>query len=198
MVLVEDVFQNVGMCEPESKSTEVLGYDMIFIPVILAWDLTGGAVQAMGWVSPCFWSIDMFFTCLTGYYVNGELEMRPRKIVSHYVRTWFPMDLLVLVVDWVGVALNASSLVPVGCMLTLVYVRDVLAVFADAHVGGRNIFPNQRSHKLIDCHYFPLPQRPSYKLPPQRLGTMRMKDPVPSDTNYYLRTTITITYEQLL
>eukprot|EP00971_Amphidinium_carterae_P220591 4379397-Amphidinium_carterae.1 len=38
--------------------------------------------------------------------VGGELEMRPKMIVKHYLQTWFPMDALVLLVDWLGSVLS--------------------------------------------------------------------------------------------
>lgn len=52
------------------------------------------------WVSTLFWTFDMFASFCTGFHIEGAIEMRPRKVVHNYVRTWLCFDLVVVLVDW--------------------------------------------------------------------------------------------------
>eukprot|EP00971_Amphidinium_carterae_P199525 3959880-Amphidinium_carterae.1 len=93
-------------------SVLVLMYDMIMIPVILAWNLQGTIFTMLAYCTSLFWTLDILLSCFTGYYEGGELEMRPARIARHYLRTWFPLDGAVIVIDWMGVLVQVTGAAP--------------------------------------------------------------------------------------
>merc|ERR1719419_118527 len=56
----------------------------------------------------------MILSFFCGYYQDGELVMKIRPMVHHYIKTWFPLDILVLAPEWFSstssVKSDASSL----------------------------------------------------------------------------------------
>jgi len=90
-------------------SLVMLGYDMMVIPVVLAWDKQHVVLDHLAWMSTIFWTLDIFLSSITGYYRKGELEMRSRKVFKHYLKKWFPIDSVVIVVDWLQVVLFYSG-----------------------------------------------------------------------------------------
>jgi len=98
----------------------------------LAWDMFGGMLimydlfavplQAfnppqttplvvMDWLTLIFWTVNVGMSLTTGYVEEGITIMEPRKIVKRYLKTWFVVDLVVLVPDWVFtiIASDANS-----------------------------------------------------------------------------------------
>lgn len=51
----------------------------------------------------------MLVSCLTGYYTREFVEMRPRNVVLHYLKTWGLLDLGLVVSDWTGVAMTITD-----------------------------------------------------------------------------------------
>jgi len=88
----------------------ILLYDIIVIPFMLAWDIPfDGWVKAISQATLAFWTCDLCVNFLTGYYLAGELELRPRRIAWHYLRTWFTLDFLIVVTDWVSIILSSQA-----------------------------------------------------------------------------------------
>lgn len=57
-----------------------------------------------------FWSLDILVSFVTGYYTEeGYMEISHRKIAINYLRTWFPMDLVIVIADWVSLLLILKS-----------------------------------------------------------------------------------------
>mmetsp|Transcript_59765 Transcript_59765/g.139213 ORF Transcript_59765/g.139213 Transcript_59765/m.139213 type:complete len:750 (+) Transcript_59765:49-2298(+) len=82
-------------------------YDVITIPLVafsVTDDFMGSAedefMGQMDWVTTCFWSLDIPFSFLSGYHGEGVVEMRPKVIACHYLKTWFPFDFLIISFDW--------------------------------------------------------------------------------------------------
>merc|ERR1712117_868622 len=46
-----------------------------------------------------FWSLDIIFSFLVGVVMENGIEMRPRQIAKHYLKTWFIFDVCVLAPD---------------------------------------------------------------------------------------------------
>lgn len=57
-----------------------------------------------------FWSFDILLRCCLGYYDQGVVEMRLRKILANYVRNTFFFDTTMVALDWVFV-LTKSAIV---------------------------------------------------------------------------------------
>eukprot|EP00929_Paragymnodinium_shiwhaense_P027581 TRINITY_DN16165_c0_g1_i1.p1 TRINITY_DN16165_c0_g1~~TRINITY_DN16165_c0_g1_i1.p1 ORF type:complete len:842 (+),score=201.85 TRINITY_DN16165_c0_g1_i1:70-2595(+) len=77
-------------------------YDVIMIPMS-AFELPAtGFLHFMDWTLRIFWSLDMVMSCRTGVVrIDGSIEWDVRLIVMHYLRTWFPLDCVIVGCDWV-------------------------------------------------------------------------------------------------
>jgi len=72
------------------------------------------SVHCIDYIMLIYWTVDMILGFFNGYYQDGELVMKIRPMVHHYIKTWFPLDILVLAPDWFSSTSsgesNASSL----------------------------------------------------------------------------------------
>lgn len=89
-------------------SVIITGYDTLSIPMQV-FELTKTKFGSiMNWVVTVFWSLDLVFSFFVGFNAGGVIELRPVKIAKRYLRTWFPLDLVILTIDWV-VTLSGSG-----------------------------------------------------------------------------------------
>merc|ERR1719359_1061845 len=64
----------------------------------------------MGWVTLIFWTMDVPCCFLTGFFdKEGELVMEWGKIIRHYMKGMFSLDMLIIGADWIGIILEAVS-----------------------------------------------------------------------------------------
>lgn len=65
---------------------------------------------AIAWLAVCYWSMDIPFSFLTGFYRRreGRIEMRLGHIARAYITTWLPIDLVTILPDWLGIILESS------------------------------------------------------------------------------------------
>jgi len=78
-----------------------LGFDIILVPLQMAALVSYGNISmGLDWFSRIFWSLDIFVSCVTGYYSKGNLIMDWSQIAKHYCRTWLLFDLLAVGTDW--------------------------------------------------------------------------------------------------
>jgi len=105
-------------------------------PLKLAWDCAGAGLivhdlftismqvfeppetdisNFMQWLILTYWSINMLISCLVGYIDKGIFDidkgifvMVPHKVIFHYIKTWFLIDMIVVGSDWIF-SLSASS-----------------------------------------------------------------------------------------
>jgi hypothetical protein len=78
-------------------------YDMICIP-LQVFDLSvemNDCIHIIDFGVILFWTADMIQSFVLGYYKGDELETRPMHTILHYLRTWFSLDCLTVVPDWV-------------------------------------------------------------------------------------------------
>merc|ERR1719330_2247982 len=89
------------MLDPHSRirvahdlfSITALALDVVTAPVVLSWDLpVEGALYGLNVCSFAFWSFDIFMSFITGFYVQGELELRPSLVAMRYFKSWFLPD----------------------------------------------------------------------------------------------------------
>ncbi|CAK0821900.1 unnamed protein product [Prorocentrum cordatum] len=85
-------------------------YDLFVIPLYV-FDLPdeGWAEVALMWVSVSFWTVDIFVSFCTGYYIDGFLEMRPSRIARRYLRSWFGPDVAIVLMDWAFVVVGLGD-----------------------------------------------------------------------------------------
>jgi len=75
-------------------------YDSLTIP-LQVFELPSSLFMfIMDCLTLVFWTINMFASLTTGHFRNGVVEMRFSHILRAYLRTWFFVDLAVVVPDW--------------------------------------------------------------------------------------------------
>lgn len=52
------------------------------------------------WVTRMFWTLDMGFSFFVGYHEQGRVIFKFRRVVRHYLMTWFLLDLIIVGSDW--------------------------------------------------------------------------------------------------
>jgi len=86
-----------------------LVHDMFMVP-LQTFDLPPTAVSLwVDWAIRIFWSLDMPAAVLVGYFDKGELVMNPWRIATHYLKTFFILDLVVVSGDWCLYLLEAKG-----------------------------------------------------------------------------------------
>jgi len=79
----------------------LLLYDVAVVPLEIFnlpenWFL----VTAM-WITRFYWLMDMVVSFTTGYFRSqGSIEMRFGKVAKHYLKTWFGLDFICILCDW--------------------------------------------------------------------------------------------------
>ncbi|CAL1159119.1 unnamed protein product, partial [Cladocopium goreaui] len=75
-------------------------WDLVTIPMQL-FDIPGfsGFLDLFAEITFYYWVCDIFLNFIFSFERQGQLEMRPRAIAMHYLRSWFPLDCLVIGID---------------------------------------------------------------------------------------------------
>ncbi|CAE8629594.1 unnamed protein product [Polarella glacialis] len=84
-------------------------YDLVWWPAQVFGFDSNPFTGAMLWLSSAFWACDLLLSFFVGFTIidQGLIEMRVSKIARHYARTWLPIDLSLVLLDW---TLNALIL----------------------------------------------------------------------------------------
>merc|ERR1712019_197102 len=56
-----------------------------------------------------FWTLDIVLSFLTGVYIDGRLSMHPDTIAWAYMKCWFPIDFILVALDWMLLAMLSHS-----------------------------------------------------------------------------------------
>lgn len=85
-------------------------YDIIMIPLDVFNLEPDTFLILMAWFTRFFWTIDIPCSCFTGYVMaDGSVVTKPRQIVRRYAQTWFPLDLVIVGVDWIELFLTIDD-----------------------------------------------------------------------------------------
>lgn len=85
-------------------------YDLLVIPLGFFELPQIAFLAAMDWVTLLYWTLGIFSTLTQGYVHQGVTVMGPRKILARYLSSWFWLDLVTLVPDWLfSVVISESS-----------------------------------------------------------------------------------------
>jgi len=75
-------------------------YDAVFTP-LHTFELPPSAVTCtLSWLMAAFWTLDIGASFLTGFESGGIIELRPSAVANRFLRTWFVLDIFVVLVDW--------------------------------------------------------------------------------------------------
>jgi len=125
-----------GIKDPESRlgvartvsSTVLLIYEAAVIPYMLGFDvpLEGWWVQQLLFMA-CFWTLDMCWSFVQGFERDGALINDAKMIRLHYLKTDFPLDIFVIILDWTTVTLlQFTQLEVVARVLRLMRMSGLL------------------------------------------------------------------------
>lgn len=84
----------------------LLGYDILVIPLGVFDPEHTWFFATMDWITLLFWTGDMVMSCLTSYVHEGRLVYSPRLIFINYLKSWFILDLVVNLPDWIAIFLE--------------------------------------------------------------------------------------------
>jgi len=90
----------------EVISVFVLMFDVIYTPYSLTWDKVVDESVGLPIVmcSTGFWVVDLLLSFVTGFHTSeGHVEMRFKKIVPRYLRSWFLIDFSCVAGDLVNI-----------------------------------------------------------------------------------------------
>jgi len=88
----------------------VLLYDLITVPLFLAFDMSSTTLtDAISWLLLAFWSTDIILNFNTGVYVHGVQELRRYIIAAMYIRSWFVLDIGLVLSDFAFLVLNTGG-----------------------------------------------------------------------------------------
>jgi len=81
----------------------ILLYDLIMIPMYTAFPLAPNLfLDMMTGITLGFWTLDILACFCVGYYArDGTLVVSLRKIAKQYILSWFPLDVVIVSIDWV-------------------------------------------------------------------------------------------------
>lgn len=89
-------------------TTVIVIYDLIVIP-LAAFELESVAFTVLDWVTALMWSFDIFVNFMRGIDIGGVVELRPSRIMTRYLKSWFPLDMLTVSVDWIVLMFSMSG-----------------------------------------------------------------------------------------
>lgn len=79
----------------------LIGYDVFMIPLRAFEPPDSGFTIFMDYLTLFFWTINVLATLTAGYIKGGVIVIRPMKIFFNYLKTWFIIDVIVLVPDYI-------------------------------------------------------------------------------------------------
>eukprot|EP00930_Biecheleria_cincta_P021284 TRINITY_DN15815_c0_g2_i1.p1 TRINITY_DN15815_c0_g2~~TRINITY_DN15815_c0_g2_i1.p1 ORF type:complete len:686 (+),score=109.45 TRINITY_DN15815_c0_g2_i1:54-2111(+) len=85
-------------------------YDLVVIPLDQCFDPDLGFFGViMDWAGAIFWTGDMLQGFFLGYFNAGKYVSNRVSILKHYLKTWFIIDLLIVVPDWIIIGLDSNQ-----------------------------------------------------------------------------------------
>lgn len=84
-------------------------YDMIWVPLILAFDPPEGIRKYVDWTGRCFWTLNVPMTLTSGYVDDGKLIMDLKLIFCLYLKTWFVIDVFTIPPDWLFLFIGSGG-----------------------------------------------------------------------------------------
>jgi hypothetical protein len=84
----------------------------------------------MDWLTLSFWTLDVFASLRTGFVRKGELVMDPAAVAKNYFKTWFAIDMLIIVPEWTFILLDLFDLVTsqTGSLVGLLWIMRAFRV----------------------------------------------------------------------
>lgn len=114
MVYGKSAWERKAVINPNSPAR--FCWDLVSL-VLIAFDIVTIPLQFFSLAIPLwiqvitclFWTLDCGFGFFLGYYEHGILEMRLKYTVRHYMTTWMPFDIVLVVTDWIVIAQHGQT-----------------------------------------------------------------------------------------
>jgi len=92
-------------------SVLVLTADLTLIPYVLAFAVPSNHryVTLFIWATAIFWTADILMVFNTGFFRGGVKEMNRWTICKHYLGSWFILDAMIVVCDWLSIVLTFAD-----------------------------------------------------------------------------------------
>lgn len=121
---------------PDSK--RIIAWHLLSLACI-AWDAFFMPMQGLPVPHPlarerinvmltCYWTCDIMVSFFSGYWKQSYVEMRPHKVFRAYATSWFPVDILVAMMDWVAM-LILSNVIDGFSLLRSIRILRLLRLF---------------------------------------------------------------------
>lgn len=119
----EDEFRNLPqdpfIVNPDSRaricwdlmSLLMVSYDMIAIPMDVFAMSPSIFLDFMDWSTRLFWTVDIAWSCCTGVVLaDGIIEYSRHAILRRYAKTWLIPDVIIVLSDWVSLAVSSGGI----------------------------------------------------------------------------------------
>jgi len=88
----------------------MIAYDTVNIPLQIFEPPDTSATRAATWITRLFWTFDIVTAFFTGYLTEeGQVVLNFTSIARTYLRSWFALDLSLVLYDWLEFIVRASS-----------------------------------------------------------------------------------------
>jgi hypothetical protein len=84
-------------------------WDLFVVPLVVFCYPVNDFTIAMEWITLVYWTLNVPQTLTVGYEAGLRTVMSPSAILKAYLKSWFLIDMVVLVPDWLIVVLSFGS-----------------------------------------------------------------------------------------
>lgn len=109
--------RNIARTAWELAGFVLIGWDLFIVPLAIFCYPVNDVTAAMEWITLVYWTLNIPQTLTVGYEGARGTVMSPSSILSRYLKSWFLVDMLVLVPDWINKAamLRSSTVRRTSC-----------------------------------------------------------------------------------
>eukprot|EP00929_Paragymnodinium_shiwhaense_P055202 TRINITY_DN27681_c0_g2_i2.p1 TRINITY_DN27681_c0_g2~~TRINITY_DN27681_c0_g2_i2.p1 ORF type:complete len:878 (+),score=152.61 TRINITY_DN27681_c0_g2_i2:125-2758(+) len=98
-------------------------YDVFWLPLLVFDDIEHPATTIINYMSLAFWTLNIFASLTVGYVHDGQTIMLPESIFVHYLRSWFLIDVFVVLPDWLDILMEGGGQEPGSSMKLFNVIR---------------------------------------------------------------------------
>eukprot|EP00403_Amphidinium_massartii_P015427 CAMPEP_0178411600 /NCGR_PEP_ID=MMETSP0689_2-20121128/21575_1 /TAXON_ID=160604 /ORGANISM="Amphidinium massartii, Strain CS-259" /LENGTH=891 /DNA_ID=CAMNT_0020032805 /DNA_START=34 /DNA_END=2705 /DNA_ORIENTATION=- len=117
-------------------------FDAFFTPIkIVSVETVASVDLRITLATTLFWMMDMVFQFFTGHENKLRTELRPHKVAKHYLRTWFPCDIIVLLLDVITLGCLVADDSQKAGSSSYSSITHIMTILTAAHVF--------RAHRVV-------------------------------------------------
>jgi len=94
----------------DTLSLLLVTWDMVMLPLQFLEPESTDFTRTLAWITRMFWTFDLPASFLTGFLLSdGSIQLNPKSVIRHYVKTWFTLDAMLVALDWAEVGSTGDS-----------------------------------------------------------------------------------------